>query len=278
MRRSASGRTDWAAVRRSPVAGDQNAADQAAGAGNAGAVRRGLPPVPRHPLREVVTEESAAKLAFGKSLDGAPVGENDFASDSSVSFEVKLPEGISVFDLQVDAEVGADRDQVFRIVVTDRADGSSRGIPMRALLGDPQSHGLSDVQIRRAGVRLAFCRRTRTTSRRPRTKTRSRCRSTARTTSRSTTSSTLRVKYIRDDKFIYEHVLDDATRKKVDEAWTDLYASFEYHDHYVQLLAQHYKIDLKGKHISQLDEATLSCRSPPRRATTWRRTSRSTSA
>src|SRR5947208_2469539 len=65
------------------------------------------------------------------------------------------------------------------------------------------------------------------------------------------------VKYIRDDKFVYQHMLDDAARKRVDQAWTDLYASFEYHDHYVKLLAKHYKLDLKDKHISQLDKATL---------------------
>jgi mono/diheme cytochrome c family protein len=240
-----------------PVAGDQNAANQAGAGVNAGAVRRGLPPVPRHPLREVVTEESAAKLAFGKSLDSAPVGENDFASDSSVSFEVKLPEGVSVFDLQIDAEVGADRDQVFRIVVTDRADGSSRGIPIRALLGDPQSHGF---QTFKSGVLEFVSVLPPNSNNEPTPADKDPVPlpfdSTYNVPEHDEFDTT--VKYIRDDKFIYEHVLDDATRKKVDDAWTDLYSSFEYHDHYVQLLAKHYNLDLKGKHISQLDEATLN--------------------
>ena len=32
-----------------------------------------------------------------------------------------------------------------------------------------------------------------------------------------------RIKYIRDDRFIYEDVLDDATRAKLDQAWNDLF-------------------------------------------------------
>ena len=63
------------------------------------------------------------------------------------------------------------------------------------------------------------------------------------------------VKYVRDDRFIYRHILDDATRAKVDQAWADLYTSFQYHDHYLKLIAEHYKVDLKGKHIAELSKA-----------------------
>ena len=66
-----------------------------------------------------------------------------------MAIEVPLPAGAVGFDFQVDAEVGADRDQVFRIVITDREDGSSRGIPIRAILGDPKSSG---YQTFKAGV------------------------------------------------------------------------------------------------------------------------------
>src|SRR5204863_5546031 len=86
-------------------------------------------------------EETAKRLNFGQSPDGSTVGPDDFASELSTSFEVPVPQGVSGFVLQVDADLGAARDQVFRIVVTDRADGSSRGIPVRGLLGDPQSSG-----------------------------------------------------------------------------------------------------------------------------------------
>jgi hypothetical protein len=64
-----------------------------------------------------------------------------------------------------------------------------------------------------------------------------------------------RVKYIRDDRFLYDHVLDDAARARVDAAWNDLFTSFEYHNNYLGLLAEHYKFDLKGKHIGEIDKA-----------------------
>ena len=60
-----------------------------------------------------------------------------------------LPPGAAGFDFQADAEVGADRDQVFRIIIADREDGGSRGIPIRAILGDPKSAG---YQTFKAGV------------------------------------------------------------------------------------------------------------------------------
>ena len=31
-----------------------------------------------------------------------------------------------------------------------------------------------------------------------------------------------KVKYVRDDRFVYENMLDDATRKRLDNAWNDL--------------------------------------------------------
>src|SRR6185369_16144506 len=42
-----------------------------------------------------------------------------------------------------------------------------------------------------------------------------------------------------------------------DQAWNDLYASFNYHDNYLRLNAEHYKIDLKGKHIGDLTKADI---------------------
>ncbi len=233
---------------------------QAAGAGAAavanGAPRRGLPPVPRVPLRDVVSDETAAKLGFGKSIDGSELATGDFAAEGSVSFEVKMPQGITTFDLQVDAEVGADRDQVFRIVITDREDGGSRGIPTRALLGDPKSKG---YQTFKAGVMEFVGILPPNSQNEPTPADKDPVPlpfdSTYNVPEHDEFDTT--VKYLRDDRFVYDHMLDDATRKRLDQAWTDLYASFEYHDHYVQLLAKHYNLDLHGKHISQLDKATL---------------------
>src|SRR5262249_13321169 len=116
---------------------DQNAQD---GAGQ-NPLRRLPPGGPRLPLRTVVSEETAKRLGFGKSIDSVSVSPDDFASDSSVWFEVPLPQGITVFDIQVEEEGGAAGDEVYATPATDGKEGGARGIPTRTLLGAPQSKG-----------------------------------------------------------------------------------------------------------------------------------------
>jgi hypothetical protein len=232
---------------------------QGAGTGvvASGTPRRGLPPVPRKALHEVVSEETAAKLGFGKSIDGSELGPNDFAAEGPVSFEVIMPQGISIFDLQVDAEVGADRDQVFRITVTDREDGGARGIPTRALVGDPKSAG---YQTFKKGVMEWASLMPPNSHNEPTPADKDPIPLPFDSTYNVPEHDEFdnRVKYVRDDKFVYDHMLHDAARKRVDNAWRDLYASFEYHNNYVQMLSQHYKYDLAGKHVSQLGPAELA--------------------
>src|SRR5262245_7574969 len=113
-------------------------------------LRRGVvPPGPRQTLRALANDETAGRLNFGKSIDGVPLGPDDFASEGSVMFEVPMPEGRFTLNLQVDAELGANRDQVVRVVISDRADGMTRGQPTRALIGDMDSAGYKAF---RAGV------------------------------------------------------------------------------------------------------------------------------
>lgn len=237
-------------------ADDPNAV-AAAGAGAAGAgVGKGRgPAVPRIALRTVVTEDSAKKLDFGTSPDGAAIGPDDFASDlATTAIEVKLPEGMTSFDFQADAQVGVDHDQVFRVILTNREDGGSRGIPVRAILGNPDSEGYKKFK---AGVlQLAEILPPNSNSEAtpadkdpppepfdP----------TYNTPEHDAFDND--VKYVRDDKFIYTHVLDDVARRREDEAWDDLYTSFEYHNHYWKLLAEHYKLPMAGKNIGELTKA-----------------------
>jgi len=231
-----------------PAAGDQNAGAQAV---------KGLPPTgPKMPLRTVVSEETAKKLGFGKSLDGATLGPDDFASELSTSFEVPIPQGMGGFELKLDAEVGADRDQVFRIVITDREDGTSRGIPIRSLLGDPQSAGYRTFKT---GVLELAALLPPNSYNEPTPADKDPIPDPFDSTYNVPEHDDFdtRVKYIRDDKFLYEHVLDDEARARVDAAWSDLYTSFAYHDNYLDILAKHYNYDLKGKHIGDLDKAAF---------------------
>jgi hypothetical protein len=223
------------------------------GSGRSGSAGENLP---RLPLRTVVTEESAKKLAFGMSSDGSVMGPEDFASEGSTSFEVKLPDGFSLFELQVDAEVGRDRDQVFRITISDREDGSTRGVPVWGLAGDPQSSG---YKAWKAGV-LEFAHILPPNSHgEPTPADKDPIPAPFDNTYNVPEHDdfVVKVKYIRDDRFVVKHILDDAARVKLDEAWNDLYASFEYHEAYLRLLANKFKVDLKGKSIADFDDARI---------------------
>jgi Protein of unknown function (DUF1592)/Protein of unknown function (DUF1588)/Protein of unknown function (DUF1595)/Protein of unknown function (DUF1585)/Protein of unknown function (DUF1587)/Cytochrome C oxidase, cbb3-type, subunit III len=234
-----------------PPAGDFNNAD---GAAVAVAGKGAPPPLPSVPLRSVLTEEMAKKLNFGVSPDGTAIGPNDFASDPSAMFEVALPEGVAGFEFQADAQVGADRDQVYRITFSDREGGNVRGIPVRALIGDPSSAG---YRAFKAGVLElvsllppnAYGEPT------PADKDPIPLPFDSAYNVPEHDDFDTRVKYVRDDKFIYQHILEDDDRRRVDFAWKDLYASFAYHDNYLGILAEHYKYDLKGKHIADLTKA-----------------------
>src|SRR5205085_7370774 len=112
----------------------------AADAEAAANLRRGiLPPGERKTLRALVSAETAKRLNFGNSPDGTPIGPDDFASEGSVMFEVPMPETPVSLNLQVDDELGGNREQVVRIVVSDRAVGGTRCLPTRALVGDMYS-------------------------------------------------------------------------------------------------------------------------------------------
>jgi len=212
--------------------------------------------LPRIPLHTVVTEESAAKLAFGKSPDGASIGPEDFASAGSVFFDVKVPDGVTFFELHVAAEVGRDRDQVFRVTIADRADGVTRGVPVWGLVGDPQSAG---YRAWKEAV-LEFARILPPNSHgEPTPADKDPIPQPFDNTYNVPEHDefVVKVKYIRDDRFVVDHILDGPARTRLDHAWNDLLSSFEYHDTYLRLLAKKFRFDLKGKGIADLDKAHM---------------------
>src|SRR5690606_17836757 len=66
-----------------------------------------------------------------------------------------------------------------------------------------------------------------------------------------------RVKYARQDDFLLEKVLDAVTRERLDQAWADLLASFDYHNDFLIFVANKFGIDLAGRTIESLDEAWI---------------------
>lgn len=244
--------------RNQPVKAGESVVVLAADAEAAANLRRGiLPPGPRHTLRSLVSEETAKRLNFGKSPDGTAIGPDDFASEGSVMFEVPMPEGAPMaLNMQLDAELGGNREAVARVVISDRADGATRGQPTRALIGDMSTAGYKAF---RAGVMEYATLLPPNTHGEPTPADKDPVPDPFDNTYNVPEHDEFvqKIKYIRDDRFVVENMLDAASRKRLDQAWNDLYTSFEYHDNYLRLLAKHYGYDLKGKGIAQMDKAAI---------------------
>ncbi len=246
-------------VQRAPVEAGQSVVVLAADAQAAADLRRGqVPPGPRKTLRSMVSEEMAKKLNFGHSPDGKPIGPDDFVSEGSVMFEVPMPEGPPMLmNLEVEAELGKNRDQVARILIADRADGVTRGQPTRALVGDMSSAGYKAF---RTGVMEYASLMPPNTHGEPTPADKDPVPDPFDNTYNVPEHDEFvqKIKYHRDDRFVTENMLDPATRTRLNQAWNDLYSSFEYHDNYLRLLAKHYSYDLKGKGIVQMDKAQIA--------------------
>lgn len=226
----------------------------------AAALRKGiLPPGARTPLRELLAPAMAANLKFGTAPDGSELGPNDFASEGTLMIEIPMPEGKEpmALNLQVEAEIGKDRNQVARITISDRPDGQTRGVPTRALIGDmssagykafrngvneyarllpPNSHG-EPTPADRDPIPEPFDNEYNTPEH---------------------DEFVQKIKYIRDDKFFAENLVDAETRARLDHAWNDLFASFDYHNLYLRMLGRHYGVDLSKEDITQMDKARIA--------------------
>jgi hypothetical protein len=208
-------------------------------------------------LRSLVSEETARRLGFGQSPDGTPIGPDDFAAAGSVMFEVPMPEGQYALNLQVDAVLGLNHEQVVRIVIADRENGQTRGQPTRALVGDMKS---AAYRAFREGV-LEFARLLPPNSHgEPTPADKDPIPEPFDNTYNVPEHDDFvqKVKYLRDDRFVAGYLIDPATRARLDQAWNDLYASFDYHDNYLRLLARHFEVDLKGKGLAQMDQAAIN--------------------
>lgn len=245
-------------AQRAKVQAGESAVVLAADAEAAANLRRGIvPPGPRQKLKEIVSAETVQRLNFGKGPDGSAIGPDDFATTGSVMFEVPMPEQPMLMNLQIDVELGGNRDQVVRIVISDRADGQTRGQPTRALIGDMNSAGYKAF---RAGVTEFAALLPPNSHGEPTPADKDPVPDPFDNTYNVPEHDEFvqKIKYIRDDRFLVENLIDAKTRIRLDNAWNDLLASFEYHDNYLRLLAKHYGFDLGGKGIAQMDEAQIA--------------------
>ncbi len=203
-------------------------------------------------LRAALPAEVAASLAFGASPDGSLMGADDFATTGSVSFEIPAPPaGVSV-ELQLDAELGADRNAVVRLVVADRAEGPARGGQARVFLGDPASAGYRTF---RAGIAeyVALLPPNSHGEANPADKDPVPLPFDNTYNSPEHDAFVMKVKYQRTDAFFTDNMVDGADRARLNHAWNDLFGSWPYHDAYLGMLAEHYELKLKSARIQEMD-------------------------
>ena len=211
------------------------------------------------PLRDVLDAENHAKLAFGRSPDGRDVGPDDFVlvADTSLTVNVAVPSdarGLSL-DVTVEIDPASMGNAVLRCTVSE-SEKVPEGSPTWVLLADPQSKGFRSWK---ANV-LEYARNLPQTSHAEPTPS-----------DRDPIPQPLdnaynqperdsfhyRVKYSRDDQFLVDKMIDGRTRQQLENAWADLYVSFEYHDAFLNLISNKYELDLNGGSIAELGEGEI---------------------
>ncbi len=208
------------------------------------------------PLSALVSDEKRTSTAFGLHPAGASIDADDFVTvdAASADFDLPVPEGVTAarFTAEVQLDVAHGDDCIARISI--RADEQGRAVS--ALLGDPNGDAAAAWQ---APVR-EFARQLPAISHRePAPSDRDPIPFPYDNSYNNPERNEFhyQIKYHRDDRFLVDKILDDATRARLDEAWTDLLGSFDYHDRLLQFFAKKYDLELDGRHIGQLDESWL---------------------
>jgi hypothetical protein len=245
-------------VVRGPAAAPQGPPAGGRGRGAAG------PILSTRPLREVLPPEVSASLKFGTSPDGTSLGPDDFATTETVSFAIEPVGGGNAAELQVDAELGKDRNAVVRLLLSDRPEGSTRDANQRALVGDASSAG---YRAFRAGIAeyVASLPPNSHGEANPADKDPVPPPFDNTYNSPEHDAFVLKVKYQRNDAFFTGNLVDGPDRTRLNQAWTDLFGSWPYHDAYLGMLIDHYGLKLKSALIRDLTAAEIAAQPAPAR-------------
>jgi Protein of unknown function (DUF1592)/Protein of unknown function (DUF1588)/Protein of unknown function (DUF1587)/Protein of unknown function (DUF1595)/Protein of unknown function (DUF1585) len=236
----------------------RGAAGAAAGAATPPGGRSGpIPVLSSQPLRAVLAPDAASALKFGTSPDASVMGANDFAITDTVSFEVPAAATGTTMEFQADAQLGADKNGVVRLMVTDRPEGSSRDANQRVLIGDGRSAGYKTF---RAGMDeyASLLPPNSNGEANPADKDPVPLPFDSTFNTPEHDAFVLKVKYQRNDAFFTANMVDRADRARLNQAWTDLVASFPYHDAYLDMLADHFSLTLKSRHIEDMGGAEIA--------------------
>ena len=211
-------------------------------------------------LRAMLPADVAGTLGFGQSPDGTVLGPDDFAATQTVSFSIDLPPlsgAGGVIDFLADAELGRDRNAVIRVTISDRAEGSPRDAAQRVILGDPKSAGYETFRAHIAEY-VSLLPPNSHGEANPADKDPVPPPFDNTYNSPEHDAFVMNVKYQRNDRFFTENIVDGADRARLNQAWHDLFGSWPYHDAYLGMLADHYKLKLESRRIQDMDAVRIA--------------------
>jgi len=215
-------------------------------------------------LRSVLPADQAAVLKFGQSPDGSAVGPDDFAATGPVTLHLAVPAvapdiafEAKTFFLEVDAEIGRDRNTVVRVQVSHASPADALDKRYRILIGDPASAG---YQTFRTGIAeyVALLPPNSHGEANPADKDPVPLPFDNTYNGAEHDAFVLKVKYQRNDAFFTEKLVDGADRARLNEAWNDLFGSWPYHTAYLNMLLDHYGLKLPNPRIEDMDAARIA--------------------
>jgi hypothetical protein len=215
------------------------------------------------PLAPALSPQTSDRIALGKHPRGGTIGGGDFATvgETRVPITLRIPDGM--ISAQLVVEVGLDNRSGGTGIVRCRiADGEVEGETAAevgdtsTLLADPTD---PHVGAWRSGVE-EFARLVPEVSHRePAPSDRDPIPAPFDNAYNMPERNHFHtaIKYHRDDAFFVEHIADDETRRRLEQAWTDLLTAFDYHDASLKFVSGKYGLGLAIKTVAELDREAI---------------------
>ena len=212
------------------------------------------------PLRDFLNEETIVQLKFGGKWFDGEMQPTEFGTVGTepLAFELPIPDGARSGRLLVTAELDVEHgeDCIVRCTIA-QLEETDQGKSVSGLLANPDS---PTFPAWKHGV-LEFAKRLPQMSQRePAPSDRDPVPPPIDETYNNAERNFFhtRIKYFRDDGFLYRNILNDETRRQLDQAWADLTGSFDFHDTWLQFLARKYGHELNGRRIEELDDGLIA--------------------
>lgn len=218
----------------------------------------------KQPLLPLLTAASLSDLQCGRSPDGRALADNEFAlaAGQKRTLELQIPPQMSDGRLFVQVELlpGHAADAVVRCVVSDGISAgetiAESGVTstLLAAADNPELEKWKHSVAQLAELLPEVSHREPAPS--DRDPIPILFENTYNTPERNLFHYV--VKYHRDDRFLYQHMLSNSDRQRLDIAWTDLLTSFDYHDANLRFAANKFGLDLADASFEQLNAAQLA--------------------